>query len=52
MAKFSRYDPRNKKKNRNKVNSQNREFKIKDQVKKVKYVKYENLQTSEDRQGV
>lgn len=37
MAKFSRFDSRNKKKNNHKTLSQNKDFKIKEVIKDDKY---------------
>lgn len=40
MAKFSRYDPRNKKRDRNKIRSMEKDFKIKKSVKSEDRVYY------------
>ena len=45
MAKFARYDPRNKRMNRNKTKAINKDFRIKPIEKKVKDIKNEEVQS-------
>lgn len=54
MAKFSRFDPRNKKRGRHKTQSLNRDFRIKEQKKSAKdYLLYSqnSLEYSHDDNG-
>lgn len=53
MAKFTRHDPRNKKKNRNKMNTLSKDLKrIRNTDKTQRDMHYEKVQTSEDTVGV
>jgi hypothetical protein len=47
MAKYSRYDPRNKKKDRNKSLSINKDLSIRDAVRKAKFKEFDDRYKSD-----
>lgn len=52
MAKFSRFDPRNKKKNRNKIRSLDKDIRMHEERKSRKYAIDETFIEEDDVQGI